>query len=121
MIQPQSYLNIADNTGAKTIMCIRVLGNQKRVAKIGDVIIGVVKKALPNMSVKKADIVHALIIRTKRFIKRKDGTVIKFDDNAAVLINKDNNPRGTRIFGPIAKEVRSQKYIKIISLADQII
>jgi large subunit ribosomal protein L14 len=108
MIQPQSYLNVADNTGAKKIMCIRVLGGSKRYAKVGDIIIGVVKEANPNMTVKRSDIIRAVVVRTKKAIKRIDGTIIKFDDNAAVIINTEKNPRGTRIFGPIAREIRDK-------------
>ena len=121
MIQQQTNLIVADNTGAKKLMCIRVLGNNRRYAKIGDIIIGVVKEATPNMAVKRANIVRAVIIRTKYNIKRADGTVLRFDDNAVVLINTDNNPRGTRVFGPVAREIREKKFTKIISLAEEII
>lgn len=121
MIQPQTYLNVADNTGAKEIMCIRVLGNNKKYAFIGDIFIGVVKRAIPNMNIKKATIVRAVIVRTKNKIKRKDGSIICFDDNAAVIINNENNPRGTRIFGPIAREIREKNFSKIISLATDVI
>jgi large subunit ribosomal protein L14 len=121
MIQPQTYLNVADNTGAKKIMCIRVLGSNKQFGTIGDTIIGVVKDAIPNMGVKRSDIVTALIVRTKKTIRRKDGIHIRFDDNAAVLINKDSNPRGTRVFGPIAREIRDKEYTKIVSLAPEVV
>jgi len=121
MIQPQSYLNVADNTGAKKIMCIRILGNRKKNAKIGDIIIGVVKESIPNMPVKRSSIVRAVIVRTKKVIKRVDGMTIRFDDNAAVIINAENNPRGTRVFGPIAREIRDKSFTKIISLANEVI
>lgn len=121
MIQPQTYLTIADNTGAKNIMCIRVLGSNKKYAKIGDVIIGVVKEATPNMAVKRSDIVRAVVVRTKKSIKRIDGTSIRFDDNAAVIINTEKNPRGTRIFGPIAREIRDKEFTKIVSLAPEVL
>nr|QCI05357.1 ribosomal protein L14 [Compsothamnion thuyoides] len=122
MIQTQSYLNIADNSGAKKIMCIQVLGsNNPKYAKIGDIIIGVVKDASPNMPIKKSDIVRAVIVRTKKTMRRNDGMHIRFDDNAAVIINKENNPRGTRVFGPIAKELRDRNFAKIISLAPEVV
>ena len=110
MIQPQTYLTVADNTGAKKIMCIRVLGGRRKYAKLGDIIIGVVKEATPNMSTKRSDIVKAVVIRTKKAVSRKDGTSIRFDDNAAVIINMDKNPKGTRIFGPIAREIRDKDF-----------
>lgn len=121
MIQPQTYLTVADNTGAKTLMCIRVLGNSRRYAYIGDIIIGVVKDALPNASIKRSSIVRAVIVRTKKTIQRRDGMSLRFDDNAAVIINSENNPRGTRIFGPIAREIRDNKFTKILSLASEVI
>jgi large subunit ribosomal protein L14 len=121
MIQSQTYLNVADNTGAKKLMCIRVLGNNKKYATIGDTIVGVVKTALPNMTIKRSSIVKALIIRTKKTLTRKDGAAIRFDDNAAVIITNENNPRGTRIFGPVAREIREKNYMKIISLANEVI
>lgn len=122
MIQQESRLNVADNTGAKTILCIRVLGSSgKRYAEIGDVIVAAVKTAAPNMPVKKSDIVKAVIVRTKASIKRADGTTIRFDENAAVIINKDGNPVGTRVFGPVARELRDKNYMKIISLAPEVI
>ena len=116
MIQPQSYLNVADNSGAKKLMCIRVLGSsQKQTATIGDIIIAVVKDALPNMPLKKSDIVRAVIVRTCKGIKRENGTLIRFDENAAVVINKEGNPRGTRVFGPVARELRDRNFTKIVS------
>nr|YP_009244615.1 ribosomal protein L14 [Agarophyton chilense]AMK96857.1 ribosomal protein L14 [Agarophyton chilense]ASP44751.1 50S ribosomal protein L14 [Agarophyton chilense]UAD84417.1 ribosomal protein L14 [Agarophyton chilense] len=122
MIQTQSYLNIADNSGARKIMCIQVLGsNNPRYANIGDIIIGVVKDALPNMPIKKSNIIRAVIVRTKKTIRRDDGMSIRFDDNAAVIINQENNPRGTRVFGPIAKELRDKNFSKIISLAAEVV
>lgn len=122
MIQTQSYLNIADNSGARKIMCIRILGSSNpKYAGIGDIIIGVVKDASPNMPVKRSDIVRAVIVRTKKTIRRDDGMSIRFDDNAAVIINKENNPRGTRVFGPIAKELRDKNFSKIISLAPEVV
>jgi len=121
MIQPQTYLSVADNTGAKNILCIIILGNNKQYGSIGDIIIGVVKDASPNMSVKRSDIVRAVIVRTKHTLRRKDGMSIRFDDNAAVLLNKDNNPRGSRIFGPIAREIRDANFKKIVSLAPEVL
>lgn len=121
MIQPQTYLTVADNTGAKKIMCIRVLGNNRKYARVGDIIIGVVKDAIPNMAVKRSNIVRAVIVRTKNRLKRTDGMVIRFDDNAAVIINTENNPRGTRVFGPVAREIRDKKFTKIISLAAEVV
>jgi len=121
MIQPQTYLAVADNTGAKKLMCIRVLGNNRKSARVGDVIIGVVKDALPNMVVKRSTVVRAVVVRTSSTIKRCDGMSLRFDDNAAVIINAENNPRGTRVFGPVAREIRERKFTKIISLASEII
>jgi large subunit ribosomal protein L14 len=121
MIQPQTYLTVADNTGAKKIMCIRVLGNNRKYGRIGDVIIGVVKDALPNMAVKRSNVVRAVIVRTKKTIRRPDGMSLRFDDNAAVIINTENNPRGTRVFGPVAREIREKNFTKIISLAKEVI
>lgn len=121
MIQSQTKLTVADNTGAKKIMCIRVLGNNRKIASVGDIIICVVKTALPNVTIKKSTIVRAVIVRTKKAIHRKDGMVIRFDDNAAVIVNSENNPRGTRIFGPIAREIREKNFVKIVSLATEII
>ena len=111
MIQPQTYLTIADNTGAKKLMCIRILGNNRKYANVGDIIIGVVKDALPNMAVKRSSVVRAVIVRTKNTIRRSDGMAIRFDDNAAVIINVENNPKGTRVFGPVAKEIREKNYL----------
>lgn len=121
MIQPQSYLTVADNTGAKKLMCIRVLGNNRKYANIGDIIIGVVKDAIPNMAIKQSNVVRAVIVRTKSAVKRPDGMTIRFDDNAAVIINAENNPRGTRVFGPVAREIREKNFTKIISLASEVI
>jgi len=122
MIQNQSYLNVADNSGARKIMCIRVPGSSNpKYAYIGDTIVGVVKDASPNMGVKRSDVVRAVIVRTKKTVKRSDGMHIRFDDNAAVLINQDNNPKGTRIFGPIARELRDKSFAKIISLASEVV
>jgi large subunit ribosomal protein L14 len=121
MIQPQTYLTIADNTGARKIMCIRILGGNKKYGRIGDVIIGVVKDASPNMPIKRSDIVRAVVVRTRHTVRRKDGMSIRFDDNAAVIINKENNPRGTRIFGPIAREIRDKRFTKIVSLAPEVL
>ena len=121
MIQTQTYLNVADNSGAKKIMCIRILGGNRKFAGIGDVIIGVVKDATPNMPIKRSDVVRAVIMRTKSTIRRKDGMSIRFDDNAAVIINKENNPRGTRVFGPIARELRDRDFTKIVSLAPEVL
>ena len=122
MIQPQSCLNVADNTGARKLMCIRVLNkNKKQYANAGMIIIAVVKDALPNMSIQKSDIVRAVIVRTSKKIKRQNGMSIRFDDNAAVLINKDSLPLGTRIFGPIARELRENNFTKIVSLAPEVL
>ena len=122
MIQPQSCLNVADNTGARKLMCIRVLNkNKKQYANAGMIIIAVVKDALPNMSIQKSDIVRAVIVRTSKKIKRQNGMSIRFDDNAAVLINKDGLPLGTRIFGPIARELRENNFTKIVSLAPELL
>ena len=122
MIQPQSYLNVADNSGAKKIMCIRVLGSSNPIyAGIGDIIIGVVKDASPNMNIKRSDIVRAVIVRTKHTLHRVDGMSIRFDDNAAVIINQENNPKGTRVFGPIARELREKNFSKIISLETEVV
>ena len=122
MIQSQSYLNVADNSGARKLMCIRILGTSNpRYASLGDIIIGVVKDASPNMGVKRSDVVRAVIVRTKHTIRRKDGMSIRFDDNAAVIINQENNPKGTRVFGPIARELRDKNFPKIISLAPEVV
>ena len=122
MIHNQSYLNVADNSGARKIMCIRILGTSNpKYARVGDIIIGVVKDASPNMPVQRSDIVRAVIVRTRKTVKRKDGMSIRFDDNAAIIINQENNPRGTRVFGPIARELRDKNFSKIISLAPEVV
>ena len=122
MIQQQSYLKVADNTGAKEIMCIRVLGGSKRrYANIGDVIVASVKKATPGGTVKKGDVVKAVVVRSAKGLRRNDGTYIRFDENAAVLIRDDKSPRGTRIFGPVARELRDKEYTKILSLAPEVL
>ena len=121
MIQPQTCLNVADNSGAKKLMCIRILGSNRRYGNVGDVIIGVVKESLPRMSVKRSDIVRAVVVRTRKTISRKNGTCICFDDNAAVLINAQNNPRGTRVFGPIAREIRDKNFTRVVSLAPEVL
>lgn len=121
MIYPQTMLTIADNTGAKKVMCIRILGGNKKYAKIGDTIIAVVKEAIPNMPVKRSDIVRAIVVRTRKSIRRQDGMYIRFDDNAAVIVNLENNPRGTRVFGPVAREIRDKNYSKIVSLAPEVL
>ncbi|MGE4484216.1 MAG: 50S ribosomal protein L14 [Oscillospiraceae bacterium] len=122
MIQQESYLKVADNTGAKEIKCIRVLGGSKRkYGNIGDVIVASVRKAAPGGTVKKGDVVKAVIVRTAKGVRRADGTYVRFDENAAVLIKEDKNPRGTRIFGPVARELRDKDYMKILSLAPEVI
>jgi large subunit ribosomal protein L14 len=121
MIYPQTILTVADNTGAKKVMCIRILGGNKKYAEIGDTIIAVVKEAIPNMPVKRSDVVKAIIVRTKKTIRRQDGMYIRFDDNAAVLVNPENNPRGTRVFGPVAREIRDKNLSKIVSLAPEVL
>lgn len=121
MIYPQTMLTVADNTGAKKVMCIRVLGGNKKYAKIGDTIIAVVKEAIPNMPVKRSDVIRAVVVRTKKSIRRQDGMYIRFDDNAAVIVNLENNPKGTRVFGPVAREIRDKNYSKIVSLAPEVL
>ena len=122
MIQQQTYLKVPDNTGAKEIMCIRVLGGSgRRYANIGDVIVASVKKAAPGGVVKKGDVVKAVVVRTVSGVRRDDGTYIRFDENAAVLIKEDKTPRGTRIFGPVARELRDKDYMKILSLAPEVL
>jgi len=122
MLQQESYLKVADNTGAKEIKCIRVLGGSRRkYGNIGDVIVASVRKAAPNGTVKKGEVVKAVIVRTKKGVRRNDGTYVRFDENAAVLIKEDKNPRGTRIFGPVARELRDKEYMKILSLAPETI
>ena len=122
MIQQESYLKVADNTGAKEIKCIRVLGGAKRkFGNIGDVVVASVRKAAPNGTVKKGEVVKAVIVRTKRGVRREDGSYVRFDENAAVIIKDDKNPRGTRIFGPVARELRERDFMKILSLAPEVI
>mgnify|MGYP002524464885 FL=1 len=122
MIQQESYLKVADNTGAKEIHCIRVLGGSKRkFGNIGDVIVASVRKAAPGGTVKKGEVVKAVIVRTKRGVRREDGSYVRFDENAAVIIKEDKNPKGTRIFGPVARELREKDYMKILSLAPEVI
>lgn len=120
MIQSQSCLSVADNTGARKILCIRILNNLKK-ASLGDTILGVIKEALPNMSVQKSEIVRAVIIRTSKGVRRHNGMTIRFDENAVVLINKEGIPRGTRIFGPVARELREKNFLKILSLASEVV
>ena len=122
MIQEESYLKVADNTGAKEIHCIRVLGGSKRkFGNIGDVLVASVRKATPGGTVKKGEVVKAVIVRTKRGVRREDGSYVRFDENAAVIIKEDKNPKGTRIFGPVARELREKDYMKILSLAPEVI
>ena len=122
MIQQETFLKVADNTGAKEIKCIRVLGGSKRkFGNIGDVVVASVRKAQPGGTVKKGEVVKAVIVRTSRGVRRADGSYVRFDDNAAVLIKEDKNPRGTRIFGPVARELRDKAYMKILSLAPEVL
>ena len=122
MIQQQTYLKVADNTGAKELMCIRVLGGSKRrYAGVGDIIVASVKDAIPGGNVKKGEIVKAVIVRTAKERRRPDGSYIKFDENAAVIIKNDNDPRGTRIFGPVGRELRDKKFMRIVSLAPEVL
>ena len=122
MIQQESILWIADNTGAKSALCIRVLGgSRRRYAGVGDVIVATVKDAIPNAGIKKGEVVTAVIVRTAKETRRKDGTYIRFDDNAAVIINPQGEPRGTRIFGPVGRELREKRYMKIVSLAPEVL
>lgn len=122
MIQAETRLDVADNSGARSVMCIKVLGgSRRRYASIGDIIVVTVKDAVPNSKVKKGDVMKAVIVRTKKEINRKDGTYIRFDNNSAVLINNQNEPVGTRIFGPVARELRAKSFMKIISLAPEVI
>ena len=122
MVQQQSYLRVADNTGAKEIMCIRVLGgSRRRYARVGDVIVASVKKTTVGGSVKKGDVVKAVVVRSTNKLRRADGSYIRFDENAAVIINDDKNPVGTRIFGPVARELREKNYTKILSLAPEVL
>ena len=122
MVQMQTYLKVADNTGAKELMCIRVLGGtRRRYANIGDVIVASVKKTIPGSAIKKGEVVKAVIVRTKSGLRREDGSYIRFDENAAVIIRDDKNPRGTRIFGPVARELRDNDFMKIVSLAPEVL
>jgi len=122
MIQQETRCRVADNTGAKEVLCIRVIGGSgRRYARLGDVIVGSVKDALPGGAVKKGDVVRAVVVRTAKEKRRQDGSYIKFDDNALVLINEQKNPRGTRIFGPVARELRKKRFMKIISLAPEVL
>jgi len=122
MIQTRTYLNVADNSGAKKLMCIRVLGGSgRRYASIGDIIVCSVKDAMPNAPIKKGEKVRAVIVRTSKEIRRNDGSYIKFDENAAVVVDNQLNPRGTRIFGPVARELRDKEFMKIVSLAPEVI
>ncbi|MDI6892632.1 MAG: 50S ribosomal protein L14 [Actinomycetota bacterium] len=122
MIQQQTRLKVADNTGAKEILCIKVLGGSNRkYARVGDVIVGTVKEAMPGGAVKKGDVVRAVVVRTKKELRRSDGSYIKFDENAVVLIGDARNPRGTRIFGPVARELRDKNFVKLISLAPEVL
>ena len=122
MIQTQSVLPVADNSGARKIMCIKVLGgSHRRYASVGDIFVGAVKEAAPNSKVKKGDVVRAVVVRTAKELGRPDGTYIRFDENGAVLVNKDGEPVGTRIFGPVARELRAKKFMKIISLAPEVL
>ncbi len=122
MIQQQTKLNVADNTGARSLMCIRCLGGSyRKTASIGDIIVASVKEAIPGGTVKKGDVVKAVIVRTKKPIRRADGSYVRFDDNAAVIIREDKTPRGTRIFGPVARELRDGDYMKILSLAPEVL
>ena len=122
MIQQESRLKIADNSGAKAVLCIRVLGcTKKRYASLGDKIVVTIKNALPNGNVKKGSVSNAVVVRTKKEIKRKDGSYIRFEDNAAILLNENDEPRGTRVFGPVARELRQKKFMKIVSLAPEVL
>ncbi len=122
MIQQESRLRVADNSGAREVLCIRVLGGSgRRYASIGDVIVATVKQAIPQAGVKKGDVVKAVVVRTRKERRRKDGTYIRFDDNACVLIDNNNNPRGTRIFGPVGRELRDQRFMRIVSLAPEVL
>jgi large subunit ribosomal protein L14 len=122
MIQAESRLKVADNSGARQVLCIKVLGgSRRRYARVGDTIVATVKEAIPNGTVKKGEIVRAVVVRTAKEIRRPDGSYIKFDENAAVIIDNQGNPRGTRIFGPVARELRDRKYMKIVSLAPEVL
>ena len=122
MIQQETRLNVADNTGAKQVLCIKVLGgSRRRYARLGDVIVITIKKAIPNSNLKKGEVHRAVVVRTKKEVKRRDGSYIRFDDNADVLINDQQEPRGTRVFGPVARELREKQFMKILSLAPEVI
>lgn len=122
MIQMQTRLDVADNTGAKVVMCIKVLGgSRRRYARIGDIVVGTVKKALPSSDVKPGDVVRGVIVRTRDRVRREDGSYVRFDRNAMVILDNDNNPRGTRIFGAVARELREKRFMKIISLAPEVV
>jgi large subunit ribosomal protein L14 len=122
MIQTETYLNVADNSGAKKLLCIKVLGgSRRRYASIGDIVVCSVKNAIPNAPIKKGDKVKAVIVRTSKEIRRQDGSYIRFDDNAAVVVDNQMNPRGTRIFGPVARELRDKNFMKIVSLAPEVL
>jgi large subunit ribosomal protein L14 len=121
MIQEFSVLIVADNSGAKKVMCFRVLGSRKRYANVGDIIVVAVKEAIPGGTVKKAEVCKAVVVRTRKELRRKDGSTIRFSDNAAVIIDNANEPRGTRIFGPVARELREKQFMKIISLAPEVL
>ena len=122
MIQQETRLRVADNSGAREVLCIRVLGGSgRRYASVGDVIVGTVKQAIPQANVKKGDVVKAVVVRTRKERRRRDGTYIRFDDNACVIIDNNNNPRGTRIFGPVARELREKRFMRIVSLAPEVL
>lgn len=122
MIQLRTVLNVADNSGAKKILCIQVKGGSfRRVGSIGDIIVASVKEAMPNSNVSKGDVIRAVIVRTKKEVRRKDGSYVRFDDNAAVLIDNNGDPKGTRIFGPVARELREKRYMRIVSLAPEVV
>ena len=122
MVQQETRLVVADNTGAKEVLCIKVLGgSKKRYARVGDLIVVTIKKSIPSATLKKGEVHKAVVVRTKKELKRKDGTYIRFDDNAVVIINEQNEPRGTRVFGPVARELRDKQFMKILSLAPEVI
>nr|YP_010760231.1 ribosomal protein L14 [Cuscuta haughtii]WEY30194.1 ribosomal protein L14 [Cuscuta haughtii] len=122
MIQSQTHLNVADNSGARKIMCIRIIGSSnRRYAHIGDIIVAVIKEAVPNMTLEKSEVVRAVIVRTRKELKRDNGIILRYDDNAAVIIDKEGNPKGTRIFGAIPRELRKLKFNKIVSLAPEVL
>lgn len=122
MVKPQTTLNVADNSGARKLMCIRIIGaNNRRYAKIGDVVIAVIKEAIPNTPLEKSEVIRAVIVRTGKELKRTNGIIIRYDDNAAVVIDQEGNPKGTRIFGPIARELRQLNFTKIVSLAPEVL